>query len=61
MTGKQFAAAISRIFGTEGTSEQAAKALDLSKRTINRYRAKKKVPQVVARALNDIEGQMHQP
>lgn len=57
MTGNQFAKIVSRLYGPDKITEQAAKALECSKRTIERHqrRGNRKVPPLVARALADIE------
>jgi len=58
MTGKQFSALLDRLYGPDKTATKAAEALECSKRTIERYRARRKVPPLVARALAEIAATM---
>jgi len=54
MTGKQFSALLDWLYGPDKTATKAAEALECSKRTIERYRARRKVPPLVARALAEM-------
>ena len=63
MTGKQFSNLLLRLYGPKRTAEQAALALDCSKRKIERLRALdgEQIPKLVALAIAEIRAKRKAP